>query len=176
MAQVENVEAAVGEADLEAARFPVLALPSRTAQAAGLACLGSKEARARVVGALASSDETEVQVAQAYLRHRPITDGSELRGAALRIAQMSGTAAQVRAIETLARLHVSDREVLDELARLYARTPSPAVQRAIAEVYLRAGPREVASPELVSLLQKRRLPVRGGPDLVEVLLGRMQGS
>jgi len=148
----------------------------RTAQAAGLACLGSKEARARVVGALASSDETEVQVAQAYLRHRPITDGSELRGAALRIAQMSGTAAQVRAIETLARLHVSDREVLDELARLYARTPSPAVQRAIAEVYLRAGPREVASPELVSLLQKRRLPVRGGPDLVEVLLGRMQGS
>ena len=59
--------------------------------------------------------------------------------------------------------------------KLYAQTKSPVVQRAIAEVFLRAGPREVASPERIALLRAHRLPVRGGPDLVDVLLNRLQG-
>lgn len=148
----------------------------RTAQSAALACLGDREARERVIAALASLDEGEVQVAQSYLRHRPITDGSELRGAAVRIVQMKGGAAQVRALETLARLHVTDGDVLRQLSQLFARTSSPAVQRAIAEIFLRAGPAQVASPELVAVLRERRLPVSGGPDLIDVLLARLQGS
>jgi len=148
----------------------------RTAQAAGLACLGSDEARRDVIAALASVDESEVQVAQSYLRHHPITDGGELRAVAVRIARMNVGPAQVRALETLARLHVADGEVLDQLAQLFARTSSPAVQRAIAEVFLRAGPEQVASPKLASLLRERRLPVKGGPDLVDVLLTRLPGT
>ena len=38
--------------------------------AAALACLGSVEARARVLQALTSHDDDEVQIAQVYLRHR----------------------------------------------------------------------------------------------------------
>jgi len=49
------------------------------AQAAGLACLGSREARARVLKALASAHDDDVQVAQAYLRHRPVHEVGELR-------------------------------------------------------------------------------------------------
>lgn len=146
-----------------------------TPQSAGLACLGDTGARNRVIAALASRDESEVQVAQAYLRHHPITESREVRTLVLEIARMPAGPAQVRALETLARLHVGDRESLDALTALYAQTRLAAVQGAIAEVFLRAGASEVASPERIALLRSHRLPVRGGPDLVAVLLDRMQG-
>ena len=148
----------------------------RTPQAAGLACLGDRGARERVIAALASADEGEVQVAQAYLRHHPVTGNDEVRALVLQIVGMKSGAAQVRALETLARLHVSDPAALDALTKLFAQTSSPAVQRAIAEVFLRAGASEVSSPERAALLRSHRLPVRGGPDLVQVLLDRMQGT
>ena len=74
----------------------------RPAHAAALACLGSTDGRARTLKALASPREDEVQIAQAYLRHRPITDGKELRDVAFGIARMKGSGAQVRALEALA--------------------------------------------------------------------------
>jgi hypothetical protein len=149
---------------------------SRTPQSAGLACLGDGGARQKVIAALASADEGEVQVAQAYLRHHPVTGNDEVRALVLRIVRMPASAAQVRALETLARLHVADREALDALTKLFSETSSPAVQRAIAEVFLRGGAAEVASPERIAQLRAHRLPVRGGPDLVQVLLDRMQGT
>jgi hypothetical protein len=147
------------------------------AQAAGLACLGSEEGRGRVLRALASDDEEEVRSAQAYLRHRPITQAPELRDVAARIARMKRTPAQVRALEALARLHIADRHTLDELAGLFARTASHAVQRAIAEIFLRANAGTISSPELLAVLLKHRLkPVGGSQDLVDVLIGRLQAS
>ena len=80
-----------------------------------------------------------MQIAQAYLRHQPIDDVEELRAVATRVARMEGSGAQVRALETLARHHIRDPEVLDELSRLSGRTRSPAVKRAIEEVFLRGG-------------------------------------
>jgi hypothetical protein len=148
---------------------------ARTPQFAGLACLGDHAARQRVIAALASLDEGEVQVAQAYLRHHPVTESTEVRALVLQIARMPSGPAQVRALETLARLHVTDREALDALTKLFAQTSSPTVQRAVAEVFLRAGPEEVASPERAALLRAHRLPARGGPDLVGVLLNRLEG-
>jgi hypothetical protein len=148
----------------------------RTPQSAGLACLGDGGARQKVIAALASADESDVQVAQAYLRYHPVTRDDEVRSLVLHIAGMPTGAAQVRALETLARLHIADRQALDALTQLYAQTSSPAVQRAIAEVFLRAGAAEVASPERIAQLRAHRLPVRAGPDLVQVLLDRMQGT
>ena len=93
--------------------------------AAALACLGSAEGRARVLRALTSRDDDEVQIAEVYLRHRPITDVGELRIVASGITRMRGSGAQVRALDTLARHRLSDRQSLDELARLFpARRPS----------------------------------------------------
>ena len=59
--------------------------------------------------------------------------------------------------------------------RLYARTSSPGVQQAIAEVFLRSDPAAIAAPDLATLLQQHRLATGGG-DLVEVLLRRIGSS
>jgi hypothetical protein len=160
------------------AALDAVQLPARTAaQAAGLACLGSEAGRGRVLQALASDDEGEVQAAQAYLRHRPVTQAPELRELAARIVRMKGSAAQVRALETLARLHIADRETLDQLAGLFARTPSAAVQRAVAEIFLRANAGTISSPALLAVLKKHRIkPVGGSQDLVDVLIGRLLAS
>jgi len=114
-------------------------LPRGRASDAALACLGDSASRARTLQALSSRDEREVQIVQAYLRHRPITDAQELRTVAANVAQMDAGGAQARALEALARLRIEDDQVLDELKRLSVRTRSAAVKRAIGEVFLRAG-------------------------------------
>jgi hypothetical protein len=158
-------------------RLHVAQGPNRPAQAAALACLGSQDAHARTLKALASAQEAEVQIAQAYLRHRPITDESELRTVALGIARMKGSGAQVRALETLARLHVSDAEILDELARLFTQTSSVQVQRAIAEVFIRAGNAALTQRNLAEIVRRHRVKSpAGGEDLIDVLLRRLQGA
>jgi len=156
-------------------RLKAHAAKGRTAQAAALACLGSHESRAAVLKALASTQESDVQIAQAYLRHRPIDDAAELKTVSLAIARMAAPGPQARALETIARHHVTDREILEEMMRLYARTSSPGVQQAIAEVFLRSDLAAIAGPELVELLREHRLATGGG-DLVEVLLQRIGPS
>ena len=52
-----------------------------------------------------------------------MTDVEELRIVASRITRMTGSGAQVRALDTLARHRLSDRESLNELARF---SPLPA--------------------------------------------------
>jgi hypothetical protein len=150
--------------------------PVRTvslAQAAGFACLGSVDARARVLKALASAHDDDVQVAQAYLRHRPIGDMAELRTLALDVSRMKSVPAQVRALDTLGRHHIADRGVIDELSRLFERTRSLDVQRAIAEVFLRTGP-EVLDRDVVATLRAHRIKAPGArPDLIDQLLSRL---
>jgi hypothetical protein len=82
--------------------------------------------------ALSSPREDDVQTAQVYLRHRPITEASEMRLVANGIARMPRSAAQVRALEALSHQHVSDPESLDALARLFSVADSVGAQRAIA--------------------------------------------
>ena len=84
-----------GELTAELQRSPLASVrPARTTQAAILACLGSAAARAQVMGALDSSDDKEVQVAQVYLRHHPLTD-TDLREVAAGITRMTDSRAQI---------------------------------------------------------------------------------
>jgi len=160
--------------DTEVRRLkPSGAAATRTLREAARACLGSGEARSRVLKALASADEQDVRIAQAYLRHRPIADDKELRGAALSVAKMPGSSAQVRALETLARQRIADREALDELARVYMRATSADVQRAIAEIFIRSGERSLGTPEFIAFLRRHRL-AEGAHDLVDVLIAQLQ--
>ncbi len=76
---------------------------------------------------------------------------------------MNGSDAKVRALETLARLRLSDRESLESLARLYPVAESPGVQTAIAAVLIRADYQTIASPELVQTLREHRLKSRRRP-------------
>jgi hypothetical protein len=142
--------------------------------AAALACLGSDAARARVLQALTSHDDEEVQIAQVYLSHHPMTDVEELRVVASRIAHMTGSGAQVRALDTLARHRLSDRQSLEELARYFPAAGSVDVQRAIAAVFIRADYQALAKPEVARVLSQYRLKSPDGNDIIDIAIRRLR--
>ena len=161
-----------GTLDAAAARSPLARMPDqRASHAAALACLGRPDAHARVIRALVSSDERDVRIAQAYLRNRPVSDTRELRAIAAEIPHGGSPAAQVRALETLARLNIVDRQIIDQLAQAFAESKSVAVQRAIAEVFIRSDLRALPKAELAALVRRHRLK---GDDLIDQLLRKLQ--
>jgi len=163
--------------DRELGRLSLAAVQvDKVPQAAILACLGSAQAHARVLRALTSPNDDEAQIAQVYLRHRPIDDPQELRAITTNVARMNGTEAKVRALETLSRLRLSDRESLEALTRLYPVAESAGVQTAIAAVLIRADYRSIARPELVQTLREHRLKSGTGQDLIDVLIRRLQAQ
>jgi hypothetical protein len=164
-----------GELDEELHRLQLLpAQANKVSQAAVLACLGNREARAQVLLALTNPNDQEVEIAQVYLRHRPIADVNELRLVTSGIARMSGSNAQVRALDTLAGQHLSDPESLEELARLFPIAASAGVQTAIAGILIRSDYQAIATPELVQTLRQSRLKASVGADMIDVLFRRLQ--
>jgi len=144
--------------------------------AAALACLGSAEARARVLHALTSAHDADVELAQVYLSHRPMTDVEELRVVATGIARMPASGAQVRALDTLARHRLSDGPSLNELAQLFPAAPSIDVQRAIASVLIRGDYQAIAKPEFVHVLAQNRRRSPDGTDIIDILIRRLRAS
>ena len=142
--------------------------------AAVRACLGSAEGRTRTLAGLVSPVETDVQIARAYLRHRPITDAAELRQVTQAIIRMPASDAQVRALGALGRHYVSDREILDMLVRLFAETPSWPVQKAVAGILIRADRRAIAGPQLLRTLQDRRRQAPPADNILDALIRRLQ--
>ncbi|HYC36573.1 MAG TPA: hypothetical protein VEC19_09145 [Usitatibacter sp.] len=147
-----------------------------TPAAAALACLGSEPHRAGMLRALASGDEAQVRIAEAYFRHRPMTEATTLRGAIDAIAEMKQPLAQARALAVVARHHVDDAPSLEALMALFARSTHLAVQRAIAEIFIRAGSNAFKSGELATVLRRHRLRSREGDDVIEALLKRLDGA
>jgi hypothetical protein len=144
------------------------------AHAAVRACLGNAEAHAQTLAGLTSGSESDVTIAQTYLRHRPIEDVAELRRITAEVARMNGSDAQVRALQALSRLQLSDPQSLDALARLFAASDSVSVQNAIAGVLIRADYSAISSPELVRTLREHRRKSARGDDVIEVLIRRLQ--
>jgi len=172
-AEVDLVCAMNRDHSLDGVPGPLASMhPHGAAQAAALACLGNPEAHAAVLDALASTDEHEVQPAQAYLRYRPLDD-ADLRAVAKRIARMPSSPGQVRALESLALLNITDRVVLADLAQAFAAAKSVNVQRAIAEVFIRSDA-PLPRTELASLVREHRIraPDSRG-DQVDVLLRQL---
>ncbi|HEX4522273.1 MAG TPA: hypothetical protein VH704_02025 [Casimicrobiaceae bacterium] len=144
------------------------------ADAALLACLGSTEDRERVLRALTARTDAEVEIARVYLHHHPITDVNELRDVAARIARMTESDAQVRALDTLAHYYLADRESLDQLTRLFPVATSVNVQRAIAGVFIRSDYRSLPRQDLVRMLREHRIKSPDGEDVIDVLIRRLQ--
>ncbi|MEP6996581.1 MAG: hypothetical protein ABI900_02980 [Betaproteobacteria bacterium] len=144
------------------------------ADAAIVACLGSVDGRSHVLQALTGSNNTEVQIAQTYLRHRPIRDVGELRAIASRIADMADPDAQVRALDALAGQYLSDRESLDELMRLFPHARTLGVQRAIAGIFIRADYGAIDRDRLVGMLRQYRLRSLERDDIIDALIRRIQ--
>jgi len=146
----------------------------RVANAAVLACFGNADGHARVLRALTSPSDADVQIAQVYVRHRPIADVNELREVTTGIARMNGSSSQVRALQALAHHHVSDPESLDELTRLFPVAESVGVQLAIASVLLRSDYHAIDKPELVQTLRQHRLKSPDGANMIDVLIRRLE--
>lgn len=150
------------------------ARPSKAAHNAALACLGSVEAHERTLRALTSAHDDEVAIAQVYLRHHPLAERDEVRTVAAGIARMPAAAAQVRALETLARQRLADPESLTEIARLFPQARSLEVQRAIANLLIRADTRALPRAELVRSLRQHRLRSPDGQDVIDLLIRLLQ--
>lgn len=141
-----------------------------------LACLGASGNRERLLQALTSPSAADVQIAQVYLKHQPISNVSELRDVAAGITQMTDANAQARALDTLADHRVSDPEAIEDLARLFPLARSIDVQRAIAGVLIRSDYQAMATPELVRTLREHRIKSPSGRDLIDVLINRLEAA
>lgn len=148
----------------------------KVAQAAVLACLGSAEAHARVVGALTNPNAGDIAIAQVYLRLRPLTDVGELRAVAAAIARMPTADAQVRVLDTLARQRLADPESLREITRLFPLARSVDVQRAIAGILIRSDHRVLGRSDLARSLKQHRLKSPDGNDVIDALIRVLQAS
>jgi hypothetical protein len=163
--------------DGERGRLSLLpAAAHRVANSAVLGCLGSPDGRARVLQALTGGNDAEVKIAEVFLVHRPIDDLAELRGVASGIARMPGSQAQVRALDTLGRHRLRDRETLAELARLFPIAQNIDVQRAIAAVIIRSDYQLLPKSETATMLSEHRLKSTGGNDAIDILIRRLQQS
>ncbi|WP_128001728.1 hypothetical protein [Piscinibacter defluvii] len=144
------------------------------ADAAVLACLGSPAAHERTLRALTSPREDEVEIAQVYLRHRPMTRVEELRSVAAGIARMNTPAAQLRALEALAKQRLADAQSLREIAQLFPKARSLEAQRAIANILVRADYRQLAGTDLLRSLRQHRLRSPDGSDVIDLLIRLLQ--
>jgi hypothetical protein len=145
-----------------------------SAHAAVLACLGSHDARTRMLRMLTEGSDGDVQIARVYLRHRPIDDGAELRAITDGVLRMTDPKAQAHALDTLAGLRLSDRASLEALAQLFARSASADVQVAIAGILLRSDYQSIASADLVQTLRQYRRKGVSGDDAIDILIRRVQ--
>ncbi|HTS21345.1 MAG TPA: hypothetical protein VMN79_05980 [Casimicrobiaceae bacterium] len=177
-----DVELACGLDDDHAldAELPALAAASppvrSVGQAAMLACLNSADARRQVLPAVVSPRDDDFEIAQVLLRHRPLDDAGEARTITAAIADAGDARVQVRALSALAGQHLSDPRSLEELTRLYPVAQTPGVQVAIAGVLLRSDYDSIASPEVVQTLRESRLRSGSDPDVVDVLIRRLEAQ
>jgi hypothetical protein len=165
-----------GELDGALQRLETGSFAQDVAHSAVLACVGSDQARARVLEGLVSPDDADVRIAQAYLRQRPIADVGELRRVTQAIARMSAPEAQTRALDVLARHYVADRESVDTLKHLFSKTRSSSVQNAIAGVLIRADRSSVKSSDLLPTLRENRLRASPDGNMVDALIERLEKS
>lgn len=177
--EVDLVCAAAPTVDSDLARQLLAtghAQPAKVAHSAVLACLGNAQAHERTVRALLGSDEGQVAIAQAYLRHRPLADVGELRAVTSGIARMTTASAQVRVLETLARQRLADPQSLRDIAGLFPLARSLEVQRAIAGILIRSDTTMLARTDLAHSLRQHRLKSPDGSDLIDMLIRLLQST
>jgi hypothetical protein len=127
-----------------------------------------------MVRALTSEREDEVEIAQVYLRRRPLADVDEVRTVTAGIGRMTRPSAQLRALQALAKQYLTDPQSLREIVRLFALARSLDVQRAIADILLRSDYRSMARADLARSLQQNRLKSPDGQDVIDLLIRLLQ--
>jgi hypothetical protein len=165
------------ELDQELGKLQKSSVPTgAVARSAILACLGDTEARAQVLSALTGPDTAAAQIAQAYLRSRPISNVDELRELTSKIVHSDDSVVQVRALDALAGQQLADPESIEMLARLFPVAQSAEVQAAIAGILIRSDYQAIATLEFAQTVRESSLTSAGRSGPVDILLRRMSGS
>lgn len=154
--------------DLDRLNIPV----STVNQVAGIAienCLGGAGDHAPLIAAAVDRQEVTAQIAGAYFRYHPLTEANEIRALTFMITGLTHKDTQVRALNILARHRVVDRESLQELLRFFPHAKSIEVQRALAEVFIRADLSVIDKPEFTRILSRYRLKSNDGEDMIDFL-------
>lgn len=138
------------------------------------ACLGHGASRSRILAALVSAAEADVQLAHVYLRHRPLTDRAEMARVVREIVSAPTSATQARALAALGRPEIAEAGTVDALARLYAETSSEEVQVAVAGLLLRVERSLLEPARLLPVLTGRRVRPGAAGTLVDALIARLQ--
>ena len=89
-------------------------------------------------------------------------------------AHAGASAAQVRALETLAQQRLSDAESLREIAGMFPLARSVQAQRAIAAILIRADHRVLGQADLARTLKQHRLKSPDGDDVIDALIRVLQ--
>lgn len=163
------------ELDGTVARAAAVATDEVVPIAALHACLGSSSDRARVLLALVGGRVPDIQVANVYLRHHPLTGSQEQRDVATGIAAMNDPEGQVLALDALGPRPIADPQALASLAQAFAARPPWAVQNAIARVLLRAERSALTGMSLAAVLREARQPGPVEEDLIDALLASPEG-
>lgn len=178
--EVDHVCASRAAPDLPLARQLVdggLPQPGQLAHTAVLACLGDVAAHERTLRALVSPErEGDAEIAQVYLRHRPVGDVAQLRHLAASVAKLPSGPTQLRALDSLARQRLTDAQSLQAIARLFPQARSLEVQRAIAGLLIRADYRLLPQAELARSLRQHRLRSPDGSDVIDLLIRLLQAG
>ena len=140
---------------------------------AALACLGDRDSHAWMPRALTSPKADDAKIGQVYYRHRPLDNATDLRAVSAAVAAMDESEAKLLALDTLARHYIADAQSLDELVRLYSRSESVAIQRAVAGILIRSDYRAVAKADLARMLADRRVRSVEGEDVIDALIRRL---
>ncbi len=152
------------------------ARPGVVAHSAVLACLGDAAAHQRTVQALTASQDADAEVAQVYLRHRPLADAAEQLSLAEAIARLTAPGPQLRALQALARQRLTDPASLQAIARIFPQARSLEVQRSIAGILLRADTQHLARADLARSLRRHRLKSPDGSDVIDALIRVLQAG
>ena len=163
------LDGALGQLDPSGGR------PDDVGHAAIRACLGSAEAHARVLMGLASPADADVRIAQVYLHHRPIADVNELRAATAAIARMSGSEAQVRALDVLApALSLGSRKPGYADATLFQDPILAGPERDRGRIDPRRSPVDRRSAAAAQTARRPPEILRPGDNMVDALIRRLQ--
>ena len=144
-----------------------------TGHAAMLACLGAPGARPQVLQALTGERVADAQIAQVYLRYRPIRDVHELRQMTSSLLRTADVGVQLRGLDTLSGQQVTDADALSDLAQLFQATRSVDVQRAIAGVLLRTDYDTLDASRLLAMVREYRLTAGTSRDVIDVLIEQL---
>lgn len=153
------------------------ARPGQLAHSAVLACLGDAAAHEHTLRALVSPQrDGDAEIAQVYLRHRPVGDVVQLRHLTAGVARLPSGPAQLRALDSLAHQRLADGPSLEAIARLFPLARSLDVQRAIAGILIRADYRLLPQAELARSLRQHRLRSPDGSDVIDLLIRLLQAG